>query len=253
MHIYHPHRDGHQIDPIKPIFYIIQHVRTHIYYAGYKKNKLHFMVRGSKRKTYTTSSKPVNRIIKEEGLSAFRIIRVRYFTTGPEAKAYEVKFLKRVNAKNHEKFYNESNDGKDWGRLGCKWTEDQRRKVLPKMKHDNVTGRTWFNDGKIEVLELISPGPEWKEGRLNHIPHDNFLKYNLGKTHWNNGTKEMFSVECPGFGWKLGRIRERQKWWTDGIRCKRARECPGEGWHSGRPASHGKAISSAMKNTTSPS
>ena len=92
-----------------PYFYIIQDVRNGMYYAGSKwgkdTNPSNFMTEGG----YETSSKE---LIRQHGLSNFIIRKIKTFETGDKAHRYESRFLQRVNAKKHPKFYNKhNNDG----------------------------------------------------------------------------------------------------------------------------------------------
>ena len=112
--IYHPYRDHHSVDPLRPIFYIIQHIPSGKYYAGYKSNRKSFMTEGG----YCTSSKVVNNIVNNEGLDIFRIIRIRYFISAKEAHSYEVRFLNRIRAMHNEKFYNQTNGHKEYRNKG---------------------------------------------------------------------------------------------------------------------------------------
>lgn len=112
--IYHPYKDNHFVDPSRSIFYIIQHIASGKYYAGYKKNKKHFMVENG----YCSSSKVVRRIISNEGLNAFRIMKIRYFDNALEAHNYEITFLKRINAMDNDRFYNLSNGSREFRNVG---------------------------------------------------------------------------------------------------------------------------------------
>lgn len=97
----------------QPYFYIIQDVRNGMYYAGAKwsknSNPSNFMVEGG----YTTSSKIVNELIQQYGLSNFVVRKIRTFESAEQAYDYETKFLIKVDARNHPRFYNgHNNDSK---------------------------------------------------------------------------------------------------------------------------------------------
>jgi hypothetical protein len=65
-----------------------------------------------KQNGYTTSSKTINSIIEEFGLETFIIRKIKLFKSEAEAYNYETKFLRKVDARNHNKFYNgHNNDG----------------------------------------------------------------------------------------------------------------------------------------------
>ena len=95
-----------------PYFYIIQDVRNGMYYAGSKygrdANPSNFMIEGG----YETSSEKIKKIIKEHGIDNFIIRKLKTFGTGPEAHNYETRFLQKIDARNHPRFYNgHNNDG----------------------------------------------------------------------------------------------------------------------------------------------
>jgi hypothetical protein len=144
-YIYRPYKDYHQVDPLRPIFYIIRHIPSGKYYAGYKTNKKQFMTEGG----YCTSSKIVKEIIKNEGLNAFEIIKIRYFQNGKDAHGYEVRFLKKVSAEQNTLFLNENNGGLNWSRVGKKHSIESRMKMSEK-----ANGRTI----SLETRQKISKG-----------------------------------------------------------------------------------------------
>ena len=100
-----------------PFFYIIQHIPTGKYYAGSKWGKQNrisdktdssiFMTESG----YQTSSKIIQELIHKEGLAAFKVRKIRHFNSSEEAHNYEVKFLKRIKAKNNPRWYNQSYGG----------------------------------------------------------------------------------------------------------------------------------------------
>ena len=91
-------------------FYIIQHTESKIYYAGvrYAKNcnPNELLTIGG----YSTSSNIVNNIISEFGLSSFVIRKIKQFQTQEEVINYETRFLKRVNARTNDTFFNMHNN-----------------------------------------------------------------------------------------------------------------------------------------------
>jgi hypothetical protein len=96
----------------QPYFYIIQDKRNGMYYAGAKwardANPDKFMVEGG----YTTRSNTINSIIQKYGIDIFIIRKIRLFNTAEEVQNYETKFLRKINARKHKKFYNgHNNDG----------------------------------------------------------------------------------------------------------------------------------------------
>ena len=104
-------KEGTQLMAIyTPYFYIIQDVRNGMYYAGAKWGKdadpVTFMIEGG----YTTSSETIEELIRGYGLDIFVIRKIRTFQTGPEAYRYETRFLQKVDARNHSRFYNKHNN-----------------------------------------------------------------------------------------------------------------------------------------------
>ena len=89
-----------------PYFYIIKHTKSCKFYAGCR------WVKGCKPEElltengYLTSSKVVNKIIQEEGINSFTIVRIKTFNTPQEAYDYETRFLKKVKAKTNDNFLN---------------------------------------------------------------------------------------------------------------------------------------------------
>lgn len=67
---------------------------------------------------YHSSSKHLNLIIKEEGFSNFTKEVRRIFTCRKDADSWEAKVLKKINAKDHNHFYNKSNGGEGFTASG---------------------------------------------------------------------------------------------------------------------------------------
>jgi hypothetical protein len=110
-----------------PYFYIIQHITTGAYYAGYKSckpNSLTFLKPGG----YQTSSKIVKDIIAQEGLKAFKIVRIRHFETKEESLDYETRFLKRVGVPYNPRFLNQ-HVAMNFGTSGKKHSEEAKAKM----------------------------------------------------------------------------------------------------------------------------
>lgn len=97
---------------MKPYFYIIEHITSGKYYAGCKINSSADSNTFMTESGYQTTSKVVHKIIKSEGLSAFKIRKIKHFNSPSEALSYENKFLLRVNAAKNSNFLNRHNGGK---------------------------------------------------------------------------------------------------------------------------------------------
>ena len=96
----------------QPYFYVIQDKRNGMYYAGAKwaqdANPATLMTEGG----YTTSSETIKELISQYGLSNFVIRKIRTFDTPEDTQNYETRFLQKVDARRHPKFYNgHNNDG----------------------------------------------------------------------------------------------------------------------------------------------
>jgi hypothetical protein len=93
-----------------------------------------------------------------------------------------------------------------------------------------IRGRgTYWNNNEKETISVISPGPEWKKGRLPGILNGKFD----GVLYWNNGTENTKSKMCPGPKWKRGRLPEGTNWWNNGEKNIKSKECPGDDWVKG--------------------
>lgn len=93
-----------------PYFYIIQDTRNGMYYAGAKwgqdADPSKFMIEGG----YTTSSDTIKELIEQHGIESFFIRRIKTFKTADEAYNYETRFLRKLDVRNHPKFYNGHNN-----------------------------------------------------------------------------------------------------------------------------------------------
>jgi hypothetical protein len=94
----------------QPYFYIIQDIRNGMYYAGAKWAQGCHPEQLLKEGGYPTSSETIKKIIDENGLDTFAIRKIRTFKSSEEAYDYETRFLVKVDAKNHPRFYNGHNN-----------------------------------------------------------------------------------------------------------------------------------------------
>ncbi len=92
-----------------PYFYIIQHISSGKYYAGVKYGIGSNPNQLLKSNGYQTSSDIIKQIILEEGIESFLIRKIKVFENASQALAYELRFLKRVNAAFNDNFLNRSN------------------------------------------------------------------------------------------------------------------------------------------------
>ena len=94
----------------KPYFYIIQHVKSKLYYAGVRYSSKCDSSELLCKSGYTTSSKLVIAMIAKDGLEAFIVLRIKHFDSAHDAILYERRFLKKVNAHLNTAFLNASNN-----------------------------------------------------------------------------------------------------------------------------------------------
>ena len=203
INIYRPYKDNHVVDPIKPFFYIIQHVPSGKYYAGYKYQKRNGLMTPS---GYKTSSKTIKKIVKLEGLTVWKIMRIRYFDTKEEAFCYERKFLKRINVPQNTTFYNRIIPG-DWDLgfsiRGIPLSKEHRQKISTSHIGMSHTKETRQKLSKAHKGKILSPEHRQKLSKA----HLGAPGVNTGKKWWNNGIKTHLALECPGKEWLPGRAQ----------------------------------------------
>lgn len=166
-------------DIYRPYFYIIQHKKTKMYYAGSSCNKESDPSKFLSKSGYKTSSKIIKKIIKEEGIEAFQIRTIKLFQSAAEAYRYEKRFLEKVDARNNDRFYNLHNNESDL----CLNT------ISNKLK--------WYTNGKCDGMFPENKQPEgWISGRL--------VTTCKGKKLYTDGNDfKMFSVGKEPIGWEL--------------------------------------------------
>jgi hypothetical protein len=106
-------KEGTQLMAIyTPYFYIIQDIRNSVYYAGAKWERGCHPDQLLKEGGYETSSETIKELIRSNGINSFVVRKIRTFATAKEAQNYETRFLQKINAKSHPRFYNgHNNDG----------------------------------------------------------------------------------------------------------------------------------------------
>jgi hypothetical protein len=119
-----------------PYFYIIQHEPSGNFYAGCKINSYADSSNLMTEHGYKTTSKIVKKLIKEDGLSSFKILKIKHFGNKEDTLDYETKFLQKVNAAKNPKFLNLHNGGKNFvNKGGYKLSESTKNKMRkPKSK-----------------------------------------------------------------------------------------------------------------------
>jgi NUMOD3 motif len=195
--IYKPYKDGHQVDPLRPIFYIIQNTTTGIYYAGYKKNTKAFMVEGG----YVTSCDLIKRLIDDEGISQWRIMKIRYFETGIQASLYEGRFLRRIDALHNPTFYNRSNGYVM--NIFCSHKDETKKRISKSLKYlknrfevsEKISRALTGKSRSIEVRKKISSGHIGK--RMSDAAKLALSRSLKGKS-LTQQTKDKISIKLSG-------------------------------------------------------
>ena len=95
-----------------PYFYIIEHIKSGRLYAGCKigNSADPKLLLSNTPDGYLTSSNLVKSIIKEEGLSSFKIVLIDTVCNGEDPLDYETQYLEKNNAKSNPKYLNGHNN-----------------------------------------------------------------------------------------------------------------------------------------------
>jgi hypothetical protein len=118
-----------------PYFYLIRHISSNRLYAGVKwsdPDSSTFMTEDG----YTTSSKIVNTIIKNEGTDSFNVLRIKHFDTAEEACSYESKFLSKVHARTNPLFINRTENSSDFQNKGGYELSEKTKEKMRKPKSE---------------------------------------------------------------------------------------------------------------------
>jgi hypothetical protein len=175
-----------------PYFYIIQHIATGAYYAGYKSckpNSLAFMTPDG----YQTSSKTVKNIIAKEGLDSFRIIRIHHFETKEEAFKYETRFLKKVGVPYNSRFLNQHVTN-NFTTSGKKHSEATKIKMSAAL-----LGRKFSDEHKVKMRGPRGPliRPRRSRGPQSDETKAKIKSAKLGRKHSNESKVKMRGPRAP--------------------------------------------------------
>jgi len=172
-----------------PYTYLITHIPTNTHYYGvrYKKgcHPKEFWI------DYKTSSEYVAALINEYGENSFIFQIRKIFTNSKDARRWESRVLKRMNAVNRPDFINRTDS-------------DIRFFHDPAFK--------WYNNGIINTLSAELPGSDWSLGRLYQKPTT------AGRRTYNNGVTQISAMESPSAEWKLGMLPKRKVTYAE-VRC----------------------------------
>jgi hypothetical protein len=178
-----------------PYFYVIQHIASGKYYAGYQSvsRKKYHSENFMKPSGYQTSSKSVRAIIAAEGLDVFRIRKIRNFKTGAEARVYETRFLTKVGIPHNPRFFNKQANMK-FSMLG-EWFSTEH-KVKIGLAH---IGKTVSMETRSKIGKASS---EWKRSKA-HLDalHTASIKASLGSHRSTEAKAKM----------RLAKLGKKQK------------------------------------------
>lgn len=93
-----------------PFFYIIRNKNTGIMYAGSKYGKNSNPNKFMSVDGYKTSSIEINKIIEEDGIYSFEILRIDTYCDNMHPYDYETLFLSANKCANSKKWYNKHNN-----------------------------------------------------------------------------------------------------------------------------------------------
>ena len=177
----------------KPYFYIIKHLPTQLYYAGCKysnPDSNNFMTESG----YQTSSKIIKNLISRDGLSAFEIVKIKFFDNAYEVLRYESRFLNKVDAKNNDMFINRSNgDANFRNKGGYKLSEKTRAKM-----------------SKPKSLETIEKQNDEKRNRSKETYQKMVSTRKERYSEWVNEEQRKHASECNKKRWSELENREIQ-------------------------------------------
>lgn len=176
----------------KPYFYIIKHELSGNLYAGCKINSHADSSNLMTEDGYKTTSKIVKKIIKQEGLSSFKILKIKHFENIEDTLSYETKFLQKVNAAENPKFLNLHNGGKNFvNKGGYKLSESTKNKMRkPKSKEtiekQNESKRKRNKEIYRKMVETRkSKGIPW----ISEEQREKIKKFN--QSYWNDENRDI--------------------------------------------------------------
>lgn len=176
----------------KPYFYIIQHIPTENYYAGCKISSHADSSNLMTEDGYKTTSKIVKKIIKQEGLLSFKILKIRHFENAQDALNYESRFLQKVNAAENTKFLNLHNGGKNFVNKGGyklnEYTKNKMRK--PKSKETIEKQNLQKKNRSEEVYKKMVKTRKSKDAPwISEEQKEKIKKFN--QSYWNDQNRDI--------------------------------------------------------------
>jgi hypothetical protein len=155
---------------------------------------------------YTTSSNIVNEIIEKDGIDSFIIRRIRVFTTAEQVVDYETRFLRRVNARKNQLFYNSHNNDGYFDR------EKAKQRMLHKYGVDNFAKSDEFairfreTSRKKYGVDHHLQNPDIKAKQIR----TNVEKYGVGNPLENPDIRKKVKETKKGKIWR-SRLRKSPK------------------------------------------
>lgn len=212
----------------QPYFYIIEHIKTKIKYAGCKwakdSNPSNFWVDGG----YFTSSGTIKDIINLEGSTSFRVICIKTeIECGMSVYNYETRWLNDHDCAKSKSWFNNHNNQNDWGNVivtdglrskrslnRIKWLSDEvnlniasenLRKGVVKLKEkykgsgNPFYGKSHSKDSKDKISNSKIGSIAWNKGTNKHncdialSSSERMKKNNPIKNMDEDKKKEMYS------------------------------------------------------------
>jgi hypothetical protein len=175
----------------RPYFYIIRHKPTQKYYAGCKINSEADSSNLMKKDGYKTTSKIIKKIIENDGLESFEILKIKEFDSSEKTLLYETRFLVKVNAAENEKFFNQHNGGKNFvNKGGYKLSENTKNKMRKPKSEETI--RKQKEALKKRSKESWIKGLETRKKKGPPKISDELRKKRkeFNQRYWNEKTKE---------------------------------------------------------------
>lgn len=111
-----------------PYTYLIKHIESGNLYHGSRTAKNCNPDELLKEKGYTTSSKIIKNIIKEQGLKAFEVVNIEVFEDIKEARLAEELYHKKYDVRSNVYYFNQWNAGEKFSTTGKSISEERKKK-----------------------------------------------------------------------------------------------------------------------------
>jgi hypothetical protein len=203
-----------------PFSYVITQISTGIRYYSIK------FAQGCQPKdlgtTYFSSSRTVNKLIKEEGIQNFKFEVRKIFQTRDEAIKWETKLLSRINAAQSPYWFNKHNGTLNFFRaLGYKCSEatkqnmrkpksEEHKAKLKEHLDKNRVIPEWTEDRKITQSESMKNEKNHNFGKSDHPGALVLKQFSLERK--NKSLEEIYGYEkAKEIRFKSGNCRGKKK------------------------------------------